>query len=107
MSKTATNAKPLYPVLFAVSIFHLMNDTLQSVLPALFPIIEAKLSLNYWVSGIMFGLAFGLGGVGSIVFGKIGDIFGLPAMMLFCSLIPLIGLLVFFLPDENDLETVE
>ncbi|MFT5745435.1 MAG: FSR family fosmidomycin resistance protein-like MFS transporter [Saprospiraceae bacterium] len=54
-----------------------------------------------WVSGIMFGLAFGLGGVGSILFGKIGDAFGLSTMMFVCSLIPLIGLLVFFLPDEN------
>lgn len=54
-----------------------------------------------WVSGIMFGLAFGLGGVGSILFGTIGDMFGLPTMMLVCSLVPLIGLLVFFLPDER------
>lgn len=54
-----------------------------------------------WVSGIMFGLAFGLGGLGSMFFGEVADWFGLETMMLVCSFIPLIGLLVFFLPDEE------
>jgi len=54
-----------------------------------------------WVSGIIFGLSFGLGGLGSMVFGQIGDLYGLTRMMQVCSLIPLIGLLVFFLPSDK------
>lgn len=54
-----------------------------------------------WVSGMVFGLSFGLGGLGSIVFGKIGDVYSLDTMMHICSLIPIIGLFVFLLPPDT------
>ena len=68
---------------------------------ALIYLLELIPGRTGWVSGIIFGLAFGLGGLGSIFFGEIGDIFGLEVMMQVCCVVPIIGLLVFFLPDEN------
>jgi FSR family fosmidomycin resistance protein-like MFS transporter len=55
------------------------------------------------VSGLLFGLAFGLGAMGSMVLGWLGDRIGLPDMLMVCSLIPLIGLLAFALPPDDKL----
>jgi FSR family fosmidomycin resistance protein-like MFS transporter len=55
------------------------------------------------VSGLLFGLAFGLGAIGSMVLGWLGDRIGLPDMLMLCSLIPLLGLLAFALPSDDKL----
>lgn len=51
------------------------------------------------MSGLFFGLAFGLGGIGSAVLGVIADRFGIPFVFQICSYLPLIGLLTAFLPN--------
>jgi FSR family fosmidomycin resistance protein-like MFS transporter len=52
------------------------------------------------VSGLMFGLAFGLGAIGSIVLGKIADVIGIYNMMLLCCCLPCFGFLTIFLPND-------
>lgn len=51
------------------------------------------------VSGLFFGLAFGLGGVGAAVLGQAADLWGIETVYHICSFLPLIGLLAVFLPD--------
>jgi FSR family fosmidomycin resistance protein-like MFS transporter len=51
------------------------------------------------VAGTFFGLAFGLGGIGSAVLGKLADATSVPFVMSLCSLLPLLGLLTGCLPD--------
>ncbi len=51
------------------------------------------------VSGLFFGLAFGLGGIGAAVLGRLADIYGIDFVYQICSFLPLIGLLAAFLPD--------
>jgi MFS transporter, FSR family, fosmidomycin resistance protein len=51
------------------------------------------------MSGLFFGLAFGLGGLGSAVLGAIADRRGIPFIFHICSYLPLIGLLTAFLPN--------
>lgn len=51
------------------------------------------------VSGLFFGLAFGLGGIGAAVLGQLADHWGIVAVYRLCSFLPLIGLLAVFLPD--------
>lgn len=43
----------VYPILFAVSLVHLLNDTMQSVIPALFPILKEALSLSFTQIGLI------------------------------------------------------
>lgn len=50
------------------------------------------------MSGLFFGLAFGLGGIGSAVLGAIADHHGIPFVFHICSYLPLIGFLTAFLP---------
>ena len=51
------------------------------------------------VSGLFFGLAFGAGGIGAALLGKLADVRGIEFVYSVCSFLPLIGLLTAFLPD--------
>jgi len=51
------------------------------------------------VSGIFFGFAFGMGGIGSALLGQLADHAGIDFVYHVCSFLPLIGLLTVFLPD--------
>ncbi len=51
------------------------------------------------VSGLFFGLAFGMAGIGAAVLGKIADQYGIEFVYHICSYLPLLGVLTAFLPD--------
>ncbi len=51
------------------------------------------------ISGLFFGFAFGMGGIGSAVLGKLADRTSLTFVFQLCSFLPLLGLLTAFLPD--------
>jgi len=51
------------------------------------------------VSGLFFGLAFGIAGVGAAVLGIVADMTGIDFIYRVCAFLPLIGLLTAFLPD--------
>jgi len=51
------------------------------------------------ISGLFFGLSFGLAGVGAAVLGKLADTAGIDAVYHVCAFLPLIGLLTAFLPN--------
>ena len=43
----------VFPILFAISFSHLLNDTIQSLIPAIYPIIKDSLSLNFTQIGLI------------------------------------------------------
>ncbi|MBI5767460.1 MAG: MFS transporter [Verrucomicrobia bacterium] len=51
------------------------------------------------VSGLFFGFAFGLGGIGSALLGWFADHAGIDTVYHMCSFLPLLGLLTVFLPQ--------
>lgn len=51
------------------------------------------------VSGLFFGLAFGMAGIGAAVLGKLADHTSLGFVYQVCSYLPLLGVLTVFLPD--------
>jgi FSR family fosmidomycin resistance protein-like MFS transporter len=51
------------------------------------------------ISGLFFGLAFGMGGLGAAVLGQIADRAGIDAVYQLCAFLPAIGLLAALLPD--------
>ena len=53
------------------------------------------------VSGLIVGLAFGMGGIGSVALGSMIDWVGLTPTMVAISLLPLLGLLSFMLPTDE------
>lgn len=40
-------SKTAYGILIIMGICHLLNDSLQAVVPTMFPILEASMGLNY------------------------------------------------------------
>lgn len=50
------------------------------------------------VSGLFFGLAFGLGGIGAAVLGVLADRFGIEFVYRICAFLPLLGIAAAFLP---------
>ncbi|MCS6809343.1 MAG: MFS transporter [Bacteroidota bacterium] len=53
------------------------------------------------VSGLMFGLAFGLGALGSLALGKLADWLSIDTMMILCCFLPFLGLTTYLLPDDT------
>jgi len=50
------------------------------------------------ISGVFFGFAFGIGGLGAAVLGRVADHTGIAFVYQVCALLPAIGLLAVFLP---------
>lgn len=53
------------------------------------------------VSGLITGLAFGMGGLGALVLGNWIDVFGVSPVMQICGFLPLIGIFTFMLPSDK------
>ncbi len=51
------------------------------------------------VSGLFFGLAFGMGGIGAALLGKLADLTDINFVYRVCSFLPVIGILTAFLPN--------
>ena len=51
------------------------------------------------VAGLFFGFAFGMGGIGAALLGKLADMTDITFVYRVCSFLPAIGLLTGFLPD--------
>jgi FSR family fosmidomycin resistance protein-like MFS transporter len=51
------------------------------------------------VSGVFYGLAFGMGGIGAAVLGHLADLHGIDAVYRLCAWLPLIGVFALLLPD--------
>jgi FSR family fosmidomycin resistance protein-like MFS transporter len=55
------------------------------------------------VSGLFFGFAFGMAGIGAAVLGKVADAYGIETLYRLCAFLPLLGLFAAFLPDTRKL----
>jgi len=51
------------------------------------------------ISGLFFGFAFGIGGLGSAVLGYLADKTSIEFVYGICSFLPLIGIFAYFLPN--------
>ncbi|MBO8170898.1 MAG: MFS transporter [Bacillaceae bacterium] len=56
------------------------------------------------VSGLIIGLAFGMGALGAVALGGLADLIGIRQVMILCSFLPFIGLFTFFLPSDQKLK---
>jgi FSR family fosmidomycin resistance protein-like MFS transporter len=53
------------------------------------------------VSGLFFGLAFGMGGLGAAVLGVMADHVGIVEVYRLCAWLPAIGILALLLPNTD------
>jgi MFS transporter, FSR family, fosmidomycin resistance protein len=59
----------IYKILFIIALCHLLNDAVQAVVPAMFPILEKSMGLSYTQLGI---IAFSLNMVSSVMQPMVG-----------------------------------
>ena len=57
------------------------------------------------ISGLFFGLSFGMGGLGAAGLGALADVIGIERVYAICSYLPLIGLLAALLPNLEKQKT--
>lgn len=62
---------PIYPIMVAMGICHLFNDTLQSIVPAMFPILKDEIGLTFTQLGF---ISFALNMVASLLQPVVGFI---------------------------------
>ncbi|MBS7705366.1 MFS transporter [Chelatococcus asaccharovorans] len=53
------------------------------------------------ISGLFFGFAFGMGGLGAAVLGQLADLTSIRFVFNLCAFLPLLGILAAFLPDTR------
>ena len=46
-------AKVTFSILLAVSFCHLLNDVMQSLLPAVYPMLKTSYGLSFWQIGLL------------------------------------------------------
>ncbi|WP_447642401.1 MULTISPECIES: MFS transporter [Chitinophagaceae] len=51
--RTTATPSTVYPILFAISISHMLNDLLQSVIPAIYPLLKNNYTLSFTQIGII------------------------------------------------------
>ncbi|AMY70260.1 MFS transporter [Frigidibacter mobilis] len=53
LPKPGAAGATVVPILLAVSLCHMLNDVMQSLLAALYPMLKADFSLDYWQIGLL------------------------------------------------------
>ncbi|PFP29784.1 MFS transporter [Bacillus sp. AFS073361] len=93
--KPNTSEATMYKILFIIGLCHLLNDAIQAVVPAMFPILEKSMGLSFTQLGI---IAFSLNMVSSVMQPIVGFItdkkpmpYALPVGLTF-TLVGILGL---------------
>ncbi|MEO5683642.1 MAG: MFS transporter [Chitinophagaceae bacterium] len=91
---------PHVPLLFVTILSIVIGFILASAFSAILVYAQELLPGKIGtVSGLFFGFAFGMGGIGSALLGSLADYTSVQYMFTICSFLPLIGLLTGLLPN--------
>lgn len=95
-------ALPYVPLALVIPMFFLIGFIVMSSFSVTVVYAQELLPNKIgMVSGLIVGLAFGLGAIGSILFGTLADLFSIKIVMIFCSFLPLLGLITFLMPTDE------
>jgi FSR family fosmidomycin resistance protein-like MFS transporter len=89
-------ANLFWTAVLTVIIGLLMASAFPAILVYAHELMPGRVGL---VSGVFFGFAFGLGGIGAAAMGRIADAHGIAFVYQLCSYLPAIGLVAWFLPN--------
>lgn len=82
--------------ILSVVIGLILSSAFSAILVYATELLPGKVGL---VAGLFFGFAFGMGGLGSAILGKIADATSIEYVFQICAYLPLIGVLTAFLPN--------
>ena len=90
------HANLLWTVILTIPIGVILASAFSAILVYAHELFPGKLGM---VSGLFFGFAFGMAGIGSAVLGGIADRTSIEYVYEICAFLPLIGLITVFLPN--------
>lgn len=82
--------------ILSVIIGLIISSAFSAILVYATELVPGKVGL---IAGLFFGLAFGMGGLGSAVLGKLADTTSIEYVFKICAFLPLIGVLTSLLPN--------
>ena len=85
-----------WTTVFTVIIGFVISSAFSAILVFAQELMPGKVGT---VSGLFFGFAFGMGGLGAAVLGAVADARGIEYVYAMCAYLPLLGLLTALLPD--------
>jgi FSR family fosmidomycin resistance protein-like MFS transporter len=85
-----------WTVALSVPIGLIMSSAFSAILVFAQELLPGRIGM---VSGIFFGLTFGLGGIGAAALGELADHTSVELVYQLCACLPALGLLTWFLPD--------
>lgn len=80
----------------AVCVGLVLSSAFSAIVVYATELVPGKIGL---VSGLLFGLAFGFGGIGSAILGSLADSTSIEYVFKICAFLPLIGIVTAFLPN--------
>jgi FSR family fosmidomycin resistance protein-like MFS transporter len=80
----------------SVTIGLILSSAFSAILVYATELVPGKVGL---IAGLFFGLAFGMGGLGSAILGKIADMTSIAYVFKICAYLPLIGIFTSLLPN--------
>lgn len=89
-------ANLLWTSVLSVIIGLILASAFSAILVYAQDLVPGKVGM---ISGLFFGLAFGMGGVGAALLGRLADMTSIAFVYEVCAFLPLIGLLAAFLPN--------
>ena len=89
-------ANLFWTVILVIPIGLILSSAFSAILVYAQELIPGKIGL---VSGLFFGFAFGMGGIGSALLGNLADKTSILHVFHICSFLPLIGIITGFLPN--------
>ena len=99
-----TLAMPYLNETFTAIFIVIIGLIVSSAFPAIIVYAQELMPKNLgMVSGLFYGFAFGMGGLGSAVLGFVADHTSIAYVYHICSYLPLIGLIAYFLPNLKKL----
>ena len=94
-------ANHFWAVVLSIPIGFILASAFSAMLVYAQELLPGRVGL---ISGLFFGVAFGIAAVGAAVLGWIADHTSMGFVFHLCSFLPVIGLLTMFLPDKQKLE---
>lgn len=89
-------ANHFWAVLLSVPIGFILASAFSAMLVYAQELLPGRVGL---ISGLFFGLAFGIAGIGAAALGALADLTSIGFVFHLCSFLPILGLLTMFLPN--------
>ena len=88
----------MWTCILSILIGLILSSAFSAILVYTQELVPGKVGL---IGGLFFGLAFGIAGIASAVFGKVADETSIQYVYEICAYLPLIGLVAAFLPNTK------